>query len=227
MHANLNTMETMSSGSRLSMRLPNAAHEARPWRIHAIAPDFTVEDVWALPAHGGAADFQMLLALTVSGDLANFSESRPARVLWRLRDRLGGWFGLGRIAVPIDRGGDTAAGKLPIPGTNETSLTERLPADLRHTAADLQFDSVPFAPLYRTADEFAAEMSNRTVHSVMHLAWVDQGAGRYQGQMAVYVKPRGWLGKAYMALITPFRYWVVYPALMREIERAWMRRIPQ
>ena len=55
----------------------------------------------------------------------------------------------------------------------------------------------------------------------MHLAWVDQGDGRYQGQMAVYVKPRGRLGKGYMALIKPFRHWIVYPALMRQIERAW------
>ncbi len=82
-------------------------------------------------------------------------------------------------------------------------------------------------PLYHTDVEFAAELSNRTVHAVMHLAWVDQGEGRYQGQMAVYVKPRGPLGKGYMALIKPFRYWVVYPALMRQIERAWNRRVPQ
>jgi len=34
------------------MRRPNAAHEARPWRIREIAPDFTVEDVWALPVYG-------------------------------------------------------------------------------------------------------------------------------------------------------------------------------
>jgi hypothetical protein len=34
------------------MRLPNAAHESLPWRIREIAPDFTVEDVWALPASG-------------------------------------------------------------------------------------------------------------------------------------------------------------------------------
>jgi hypothetical protein len=27
-----------------------------------------------------------------------------------------------------------------------------------------------------------------------------------------------------MALIKPFRYWVVYPALMRQIERAWNAR---
>ena len=210
------------------MRLPNTAHTARPWRIREIVPDFTLEDVWALPAHGGAQDFPTLLEIITSG-LADPDtwESLPTRLLWRLRDRLGRWFGLGRIAVPIDPGQDEAAGKLPIPGTHEPSLRERLPADLRTTAADLQFASVPFVPLYRTAVEFAAELSNRTVHSVLHLAWVDQGDGRYQGQMAVYVKPRGRLGKAYMALIRPFRYGVVYPALMREIARAWQRRVPQ
>jgi hypothetical protein len=42
--------------------------------------------------------------------------------------------------------------------------------------------------------------------------------------MAVYVKPRGRLGKGYMALIRPFRHWVVYPALLRQIERAWNAR---
>jgi Protein of unknown function (DUF2867) len=44
--------------------------------------------------------------------------------------------------------------------------------------------------------------------------------------MAVYVKPRGLFGKGYMAFIKPFRYLVVYPALMRHIERAWKRRSP-
>jgi hypothetical protein len=59
------------------------------------------------------------------------------------------------------------------------------------------------------------------VRGVMHLAWADEGDGRYGGQMAVYVKPRGLLGKGYMAFIKPFRYVVVYPALMRQIERTW------
>ena len=30
-----------------------------------------------------------------------------------------------------------------------------------------------------------------------------------------------------MNLIAPFRHWVVYPALMRQIERAWNARVPQ
>ena len=39
------------------MRLPNTAHTSRPWRIHDIAPDFELEDVWALPTPGGPDDF--------------------------------------------------------------------------------------------------------------------------------------------------------------------------
>jgi hypothetical protein len=208
------------------MRLPNAAHESGPWRIREIAPDFTVEDVWALPVHGGAEDFQVLLENMASFDPAN-AESLPTRVLWRVRDRLGSWFDLGRISAPIDGDRGDATSKLPIPGTNEASLADRLPDDLRNTAIGLGFDSLPFTPLYRTDMEFAAELSNQTVHGVMHLAWVDQGQGSYQGQMAVYVKPRGRFGVAYMELIKPFRYWIVYPALMRQVERAWNARVLQ
>jgi hypothetical protein len=64
------------------------------------------------------------------------------------------------------------------------------PDDLRGTAAGVDFLAQPFVPLYRTDDEFAAELSNRTIHAVMHLAWAEQASGDYQGQMAVYVKPR-------------------------------------
>jgi hypothetical protein len=195
------------------MRLSNSEHESRPWRIHEIAPDFILEDVWALPVHGGAEDFGALLELMTSGDPAS-GKSLATRVLWRVRWQLGSWFGW-----------DDAPGRLPIPGTNATSLADRLPDDLRDTVTDLNFDSLPFTPTYRTDVEFAAEISNQTVHGVMHLAWVDRGAGRYQGQMAVYVKPRGRLGRGYMALIAPFRHWIVYPALMRQIERTWNARI--
>lgn len=203
------------------MRLSNAAHESRPWRVRDITSDFTLEDVWALPVHGAADDFRRLLGVMMSIDPAN-SGSPLSRVLWSVRDRLGKWFDLGGISG--EPGSDGAAGEVPIPDTNEASLTERLPADLANTATDVDFASTPFIPLYRTNVEFAAELSNRTVHAVMHLAWVEEQGGRYSGQMAVYVKPRGRFGRAYMALIKPFRHWVVYPALMRQIERAWNTR---
>lgn len=207
------------------MRLPNAVHESGPWRIREIVPDFTLEDVWALPVEGGPEDFAKLLELGTSLDPAN-ADSLPARALWRIRDRLGAWFDLGRISEP----GDGTPG-LPIPGTDEMSLAGRLPEDLRDRPWDHDFGSLPFKPLFRTDTEAAAEISNKTVHGVMHLAWAEQdGAGQdgglYRGQMAVYVKPRGAFGTAYMAFIKPFRYLIVYPALMRQVERRWKATQP-
>ena len=206
------------------MRLPNSAHETLPWRIRDIVSDFILEDVWALPVHGGAEDFPALLEAMLSLDPAQGSV--PTRVLWKARDLLGAWFGLGRIS-PNGGDADAAAGPLRIPGTSETSLRSRLPGDLRNTATGVDFSATPFEPLYCTDDEFAAELSNQTVHGVLHLGWVETGKVRYQGQLAVYVKPRGQFGKAYMAFIKPFRYVVVYPALLRQIERAWKARTPQ
>jgi hypothetical protein len=206
-------------GSRVSIRLPKAEHESRPWRIREIAPDFTLEDVWALPVYGGANDFASLVEVMASLDPTDIP-SKASRVLFDIRFRLGrqcGW--------------DDHSHQLSIPDNTETTLMDRLPRDLRNTATDVKFGSAAleslgarFAPLYRTDVEFAAEISNQTVHGVMHLAWVDDDDGRYQGQMAVYVKPRGLFGKGYMALIKPFRYLIVYPALMRQIERTWNNR---
>ncbi|MEJ7706255.1 MAG: DUF2867 domain-containing protein [Nocardioidaceae bacterium] len=82
-------------------------------------------------------------------------------------------------------------------------------------------DMAPFSLVYQLDDEFAAELANRTVHTVMHLGWVPDDAGGYRGQMAVLVKPNGRLGSLYMAGIAPLRRFVVYPALLHRIERQW------
>ena len=201
------------------MRVPNEVQLAQPWRIHTVVADFRLEDVWALPSVGGGPDdFGAVVEMAAKFNPAK-AESLPTRLLWDLRDRLGAWFAMGRISKPT-----RATARLPIPGTHEYSLAARLPADLRGTADDVHFEHLPFVPLYRTANEFAAEISNRTVHGVAHWAWVDRGDGGRQGQMAVYVKPRGRFGEVYVALIKPFRYGIVYPALERQIERAWNRR---
>jgi uncharacterized protein DUF2867 len=201
------------------MRLPNSEHESRPWLIREIASDFTLEDVWGLSLErSGPHDLDKLLELVASSDPAH--GAIPARILWLARDLLGKWFNLGRISEANDGGGED----LPIPGTSETSLVTRLPRELVGTADGVEFGALPFTPLYRTDNEFAAEVSNRTVHGVMHLALVEQADGRQQGQMAVYVKPRGRFGRAYMAFIKPFRYAIVYPALTRQFERQWAGR---
>jgi hypothetical protein len=203
------------------VRLANSAHEARPWRIREITPDFRLEDVWALPAYGHADDFPKLVEVMGSLD-PTATPSSASRALFDLRFRLGRCFGWDNTT------------SLPIRDRKQTTLKDRLPRDLRSTADDLKLGApglenlgVRFTPVYVTDRESAAETSNRTMHGVLHLGWVDLGRGRYQGQLAIYVKPRGVFGEAYMALIRPFRYLVVYPALMRQIEKAWKVRRPR
>ena len=190
------------------MRLPDTAHIARPWRIHELTRDFRLEDVWELPWRGGPDDFPRAVQLIASGDLSH-SSSRAVRTLSAIRSKLGAVLGWD----------DPDAGV----GSRVPSLRDQLPADLRN-APRPDFDALPFSSLYLLDDEFAAEIANRTVHGVIHIGWVPDGTGGFRGQMAILVKPNGPLGTAYMAAIKPFRYLIVYPALLRGWERAWRRR---
>ncbi len=192
------------------MRLPDAAHTSRPWRIHDLTRDFQLEDVWALPTPGGPDDFPRLVRLMASFDTSR-SPSRVARALFAIRWKAGellGW-------------DDPGAGL----GSRVPTLRRRLPVDLRDAPSGPASDDLPFTPLYLTDDEWAAEIANRTVHGVLHIGWVPDGNGAYRGQMAVLVKRNGLLGAAYMAAIAPFRHLIVYPAIMRQIERSWQRAL--
>jgi hypothetical protein len=193
------------------MLLPESAHTSRPWRIHELTEDFEVEDVWALPTPGGPDDFHFLVEGFAAGDPSR-SGSAPVRALFAIRWKVGELLGWDRQDSGI--------------GSRVPTLRDRLPADLREAGPGPSFDGLPFSPLYLLDDEWAAEIANRTMHGVLHLGWVPDGAGGYRGQMAVLVKRNGLLGSAYMAAIRPFRHLVVYPQMLRDIGRRWDRRAP-
>ena len=140
------------------MRLPNAAHTSRPWRIHEIAPDFRIEDVWALPTPGGPDDFPRLVQLITSMDPSQ-SSSRAARALFAIRWKVGELLGWDDADAEVSSGAET--------------LQDRLPADLRSSQSGPDFDALPFKPLYLLDDEWAAEIANRTMHGVIHVGWVE------------------------------------------------------
>jgi hypothetical protein len=185
------------------MKLPDSAHFSQPWRIHDLTPDFRLEDVWALPTPGGPSDFPRLVAMVASFDDAQ-RRSSVVGILFAIREALGQVFGW-----------DDA-----VEDSARPSLRHRLPADLRACPSAVS-PAMGFTPLYQTDDEWAAELINATVHGVIHLGWVADGAAGYRGQMAILVKPNGVLGRVYMAAITPFRYLIVYPRMLKGIGRKW------
>jgi hypothetical protein len=74
------------------MRLPNTEHTSRPWRIHELARDFRLEDVWALPTPGGPDDLPRLVQQFTSGETST-NPSRAARALFALRWKIGALLG--------------------------------------------------------------------------------------------------------------------------------------
>jgi len=199
------------------MPLPKTAHTSRPWRVHELTEDFELEDVWELPTPGGPDDLARLVRqFTSRGEDDEFPV--VLRALFALRWKLGKVFGWDKPGSGV--------------GERVRSLRERLPADLLEAPRGPDLRAVPgredadgppiFSSVYQTHDEWVAELSNKTVHAVMHIGWVPDDSGHgYHAQMAVLVKPNGRFGKAYMAAIKPFRYALVYPLLLRSIGRQW------
>ena len=203
------------------MKIDAQTYASKDWRALTLAEDFDLLDTWQFPIRATGAQGQRFEDFcTLFASLANDRAQLPwmARWLFGLRERMGRWFGW-----------DKSANTLSMPGETSTTLRDRLSDDERasqasfYEATDLQEDPMQFRLVYRLADEQLSEISNATVHAMMHLVWADDD-GVYVPRMGVYVKRRGWFGQAYMTLIAPFRHWIVYPAMMRQVRASWAAR---
>jgi len=194
----------------MRMRIDPARQAERNWRVRELARDFVLIDLWEVPlaaGRGGFLDFHRLA--TGVGARGNGG----TELLMRLRAMLGRWFGW-----------DEANGSLPIPGCTETSVAERLTDEDRQRDRAREEKAVAnFRPIYLFDDESLQEISNKTIHALLHLSWM--GGDPPVARLAIYVKHRGAASKLYMALIKPFRYAIVYPAWTRKIARAWEQRV--
>lgn len=177
---------------------------------HAILADVPLHDVWRVSLPGDAPDITL-------DDVAGFlhfdelSQLNPAvRALFALRSALGRIFRLGDDE--------------PIPRSD--SWQEHVPEALR-TASDPAPGSPqgPFRVLYALPHEGLSEIRNATVHafSAMALRPASDGHTLY---WAVYVAPVGTITRFYMALIDPFRRWLVYPTILRHVRRRWSETHP-
>ena len=142
------------------MKLPESAHLERPWRIHEIAPDFRLEDVWALPTPGGPGGLPEARRLMVAFDPGR-DGSAPVRALFALRWKIGEIFGWDEESAGLGERVSTAS-----------RPPARRPA--RRAPRARQRPAVQ-GPLYLTEDEWALEIANGTVHGVLHVGWVEDG----------------------------------------------------
>ncbi|MFJ5834679.1 DUF2867 domain-containing protein [Streptomyces sp. NPDC093089] len=188
-------------------RLPDAVHADRPWRIHEITRGFTLEDVWAVRIPDAGPDDLPTMLAAMQTAAGRTKEPLPTRFLFAVRWKLGGLFGW-----------DTPASGT---GAHGTLLRDHLPSDLGEATGGSDAGLAPLTSVYELDNECVLELATRTVHAVLHLGWVPTASGGHELRMAVLVKPTSLLGRLYMAAITPFRRLIVFPAFLRQWERAW------
>lgn len=193
------------------MRQPLAAHTGQELVVHAIVRDFDLLDVWRFPIEIDSTTPLSAFTDHLRGSFSDASRQRGAAAfLFRLREWLG------------DRFGWDEGPRLPIPGCSELSVRARLPESERDRVVAPLADS--FEGVFERDEEVLFEISNATVHALLHLGRVSTADGGWSPQMAVYARTRGVLGKAYLAAIAPFRHGIVYPALMRGVAEGWAKR---
>jgi hypothetical protein len=80
-----------------------------------------------------------------------------------------------------------------------------------------------FVKLYELADESLLEVRNATVHAFLAEALRPTAEG-YRLYWAVYVAPVSRFTGLYMALIEPFRRFIVYPSVLGSLSKRWRAR---
>ena len=191
------------------MKSTKRAHFAHPWRVQTLAADFELLDVWR---------FEVQLDADRGFDA--FLDTYWEAIHAVERSVLG----RARVAIGRMMGWDDAPNSRTIPGCSERLIAERLDATDRarnRFAAD-EPSPLPVAkvrPVYRFDDEVLYEVSNDTVHALMHVSCALGAAP----ELAVYIKSRGLLTRLYMAAIWPARHAIIYPSLMSHVERRWRR----
>ena len=196
------------------MRLQPDHHLRHPWFVHRLVPDFDLLDVWRFPITASPENgetFTTVCTCFLEQMQRPDQFKGPTGFLFKLRKSMGRVFGW-----------DETQSALSIPGCSETSVRERLSAVEVVTMPAVKIDEMAlFTPVYERSSEVLYEISNQTAHALLHLGWVPVENGAFTVQIAVYVKSRGWLGRMYMALIAPFRHWIVYPTMMQWMGRRW------
>jgi hypothetical protein len=176
-------------------------------RCHTLLHDVPLHDVWEIALAGGGAGRTMQDALRVAAPGQTRPRSLAVRALFTLRVALGRAF---RWDVPR-------------PDALAESYVHRLADEDRvRSLVTPGTARGPFRTVYLFEHEALLEARNATVHAFLAMA-LRPAIDGYTLYWAVYVKPVGRLTAIYMAVIDPFRRFIVYPRLIRERQAAWAR----
>lgn len=193
------------------MRLSPKVFRQKALYAHTFLADAPLHDVWAIHLNGGGPG-RTLHSLQPLLRSQNIERVHPVvRGLFALRFALGKLFGW-----------DDGAPDVAPPSA---SYLHRLSAaDRARSLTKPGTMSNGFRVIYEFENEALSEIINGTVQAFSLLAMEPTPNG-YHVYWAIYVKNISWLTSVYMALIDPFRRILVYPIIIRQLERAWVDRL--
>lgn len=175
-----------------------------PLRVHGFLADVPLHDVWAI-------DLPHRRSVITLDEFLQKGNTHPCRLPPAARALLNIRLFAGRI-LGLDR--------KPVRPELEDFAT-------RLTAADRSKSLVPagtpdglFRVVYRFDNEQLLEIINRTAHAAALSALVET-TDSYRFYFGVYVRRVSAFTPVYMALIDPFRKWVVYPSLLGTVRATW------
>ncbi len=195
----------MSAWSRA--KTPDA-YRSLPLEAHGLLDAVPLHDVWTLDLEGADDGVSVEDVRALMNQVLEAGASGPVRFLFGLRQTLGRLFGWDAT--------ETAP--------RSPRLLERVPEEL--VSASLVAPGTregPFQVVYVRPREAVSEIENATVlaYSVVALEPI---AGGQRVHWAVHVAPVGRITAFYMALIDPFRRFIVYPTILKRVHDAWQRR---
>jgi len=186
----------------VGMRASPAEFLSLKLRAHELLHGVPLYDVSVVDLPGGGAGRSVADIRALDSAVA---PSRIASGLYGVRRLLGRAFGWDRVQM---RPEDSLL----------SPLSER---DRRDSEIAPGTPDGSFRLLYQFPGEALSETRNATVQGYVCVALARTPTG-YRLYLAVYVLPVSWLTGPYLIAIEPFRRFILYPAMLRRIRRAWL-----
>ncbi len=188
------------------MRVPAEEFRALDLEVHSFLADVALRDVSAIDLPGGGPNRTISDVRALLFRDGALTATVPLRLLFSLRLLLGRLFGWDRR----------------VHEHAENSTIMKLSNDQRdRSLAKPGTPDGPFRLLYLFPEEVLGEVRNATVHAFSCMA-IKRTASGYRFYWAIYVQNVSRFTPVYMALIEPFRRFVVYPAILRRLRACWV-----
>jgi hypothetical protein len=189
-------------------RLSPAEFQAKDFRVTSYLADVPLHDVWVFHLRGGGEELTLVDAQEILASQSPFEANTAVAFLAGFRMLLGAVLGW-----DDEEYFDTSASYV-------NRLTEE---DRSRTLEEPGTGEGMFRTVYSFENETLAEMMNRTAHAFFCMA-LEPAADGHTMYWAIYVRETSGFTPIYMALIDPFRRRIVYPGIVRSVERSWAAR---